>query len=312
MALGIGPGDEVITTAYSFFATAGAIARLGAKPVFVDIDPVTFNIDPEKIETAITPKSKAILPVHLFGQAADMEPILKVAEAYRLALVEDAAQAIGAEYKDRRRAGSMGTVGCLSFFPSKNLGALGDGGMVLTKDPDLAERIKCLRVHGSKPKYHHKIIGGNFRLDTMQAAVLTVKLRYLDYWTKRRQENARRYKALFRQSNLTTEAGISLPEAVYEELTLPHYHIYNQYVIRVPERDALMVYLRQRGIGTEVYYPVPFHLQECFQYLGNKEGDFPEAERAARTTLALPIYPELTSAQQETVVEAIRRFHGGL
>lgn len=310
MALGIGPEDEVITTPYSFFATAGVIVRLGAKPVFVDIDPHTFNIDPVRLNGAVTPKTKAIIPVHLYGQCADMVPIMEVAQRHRLSIVEDAAQAIGAEYRDSRRACSMGTIGCLSFFPSKNLGCLGDGGMAVTNDPDLAERMRVLRVHGSKPKYYHKMIGGNFRLDTIQAAVLNVKLNYLDKWTKRRQENAGRYTVLFQQSGLVQKGNIRLPEAVYQSAGVKHYHIYNQFVLRVERRDGLIEHLKQKGIGAEIYYPVPFHLQECFQYLGHKQGDFPESERAANETIAIPIYPELTSAQQTEVVEAIATFYG--
>ncbi|MCP9450994.1 MAG: DegT/DnrJ/EryC1/StrS family aminotransferase [Nitrospira sp.] len=309
MALGIGPGDEVITPCYSFFATAGVVARLHAKPVFVDIDPVSFNVDPSKIEAAVTPKTKAIIPVHLYGQCAEMTPILEIARRHGFFVVEDAAQAIGAEYRDGRRACSMGTVGCLSFFPSKNLGCLGDGGMVVTNDRNLAERLKILRVHGSHPKYYHKLIGGNFRLDTIQAAVLNVKLNYLDGWTKRRQDNAERYRSLFQQSGLLDRGVVRLPEAVYRESGARHHHIYNQFVLRVERRDELMAHLKQNEIGAEIYYPVPFHLQECFGYLGYREGDFPESERAARETIALPIYPELTPAQQTEVVEAVASFY---
>ncbi|MBH0177335.1 MAG: DegT/DnrJ/EryC1/StrS family aminotransferase [Nitrospira sp.] len=309
MALGVGPGDEVITSPYSFFATAGVVARLGAKPVLVDIDPKTFNIDPSKISQAITPKSKAIIPVHLYGQCADMAPIMEVAKRHNLGVIEDAAQAIGSEYRDGRRACSMGTVGCLSFFPSKNLGCLGDGGMVVTNDPDLAERIRILRVHGSQPKYYHKLIGGNFRLDTIQAAVLNVKLNYLDGWTKRRQENAARYETFFQQSGLVQKGKVRLPEPVYRNSGVKHYHIYNQFVLRVERRDDLIAHLKQKGVGAEIYYPVPFHLQECFRYLGHKAGDFPESERAANETIAIPIYPELTMAQQTEVVEAVAAFY---
>jgi len=305
MALGVGPGDEVITSPYSFFATAGVVARLGAKPVLVDIDPRTFNIDPAKISQAVTSKSKAIIPVHLYGQCADMAPIMELAKRHNLGVIEDAAQAIGSEYRDGRRACSMGTVGCLSFFPSKNLGCLGDGGMVVTNDAELAERIRILRVHGSQPKYYHKLIGGNFRLDTIQAAVLNVKLKYLDGWTKRRQENADRYQSLFQQSGLVQKGKVRLPEPVYRDSGAKHYHIYNQFVLRVERRDDLIAHLKQKGIGAEIYYPVPFHLQECFRYLGHKAGDFPESERAANETIAIPIYPELTMAQQTEVVEAI-------
>lgn len=309
MAIGVGPGDEVITTPYSFFATAGAVARLGAKPVLVDIDPITYNIDPTKIGKAITSKTKAMIPVHLYGQCADMGPILDLAQRHNLKVIEDAAQAIGSEYRDGRRAGGMGTVGCLSFFPSKNLGCLGDGGMVVTNDADLAERMKVLRVHGGKPKYYHKMIGGNFRLDTIQAAVLNVKLNYLDDWTRRRQENARCYETLFQQSGLVQKGKVRLPASVYSESGTKHYHIYNQFVLRVEKRDDLMGSLKQKGIGAEIYYPVPFHLQECFRYLGHKEGDFPESERAAKETVAIPIYPELTAGQQTEVVEAISAFY---
>ena len=309
MALGVGPGDEVITSPYSFFATAGVVARLGAKPVLVDIDPKTFNIDPSKTSQAVTSKSKAIIPVHLYGQCADMAPIMDVAKRHNLSVIEDAAQAIGSEYRDGRRACSIGTVGCLSFFPSKNLGCLGDGGMVVTNDPDLAERMKVLRVHGSQPKYYHKLIGGNFRLDTIQAAVLNVKLNYLDGWTKRRQENAARYETLFAQSGLAQTGKVQLPEPVYRDSGIKHYHIYNQFVLRVERRDDLIAHLKQKGIGAEIYYPVPFHLQECFRYLGHKQGDFPESERAANETIAIPIYPELTMAQQTEVVEAVVSFY---
>jgi len=310
MALGIGPEDEVVTTPYSFFATAGVIVRLGAKPVLVDIDPITYNIDPGKIKSVLTAKSKAIIPVHLYGQCADMAPIMDIAKRHNLSVIEDAAQAIGSEHRDGRRACSMGTIGCLSFFPSKNLGCLGDGGMAITNDSELAEQMRILRVHGSKPKYYHKVIGGNFRLDTIQAAVLNVKLNYLDGWTKRRQENADRYELLFRQSGVVQKGKMRLPEAVYRSEGVKHYHIYNQFVLQVERRDALMEHLKQKGIGGEIYYPVPFHLQECFQYLGHKKGDFPESERAANETIAIPIYPELTPAQQTEVVEAITAFYG--
>ena len=309
MALGVGPGDEVLTTPYSFFATAGAVVRLGARPVLVDIDPTTYNLDPSKIDSAVTAKTKSIIPVHLYGQCADMTPIMDVATRHNLSVIEDAAQAIGSEYHDGRRACSMGTIGCLSFFPSKNLGCLGDGGMAITNDPDLAERMRVLRIHGSKPKYYHKLIGGNFRLDTIQAAVLNVKLNYLDGWTKRRQENAARYETLFKQGGLVSAGKVRLPEPVYRNSGVKHHHIYNQFVLRVERRDALMAHLQEKGIGVEIYYPVPFHLQECFRYLGYREGDFPESERAAKETLAIPIYPELTAGQQTEVVEAIAEFY---
>lgn len=319
MALEIGPGDEVITSPYSFFATAGAITRVGATPVFVDIDPATYNINPGLIEQATTPRTKAIIPVHLYGQCADMGPILEIARKHSLAVIEDAAQAIGAEYSDGERAGGMGAVGCFSFFPTKNLGALGDGGMVVTHDPDIAERVRVLRVHGSESKYYHKRVGGNFRLDAIQAAVLNVKLAYLDQWTRQRQENAQEYLLLFKESGLIENQRVILPKMVYE-FVVPYYHIYNQFVIRVLDqdalnrdalnRDSLRAYLQQAGIGTEVYYPVPLHLQECFHTLGYKEGDFPCAESAARETLALPIFPGLSRAQQWYVVKTIQSFYG--
>ncbi len=305
MALGIGPGDEVITSTYSFFSTAGVIARLGARPVFVDIDPVTYNIQPEGISAAVTLKTKAVIPVHLFGQCAAMDPILGAAGQKRLSVIEDAAQAIGACYKDGRRAGAMGDLGCLSFYPTKNLAALGDAGMVLTSNPELAERLRVLRVHGGEPKYHHRVIGGNFRLDALQAAALNVKLRYLDEWTEMRRRSAVRYASLFEAARLGDEVEMLLPESVYG----PNHHVYNQYVVRVPRRDLLREFLETRGIGSEVYYPIPLHLQQCFDNLGYRPGDFPVAERAAKETLALPLYPGLTEPQQSAVVEAIRSFY---
>jgi dTDP-4-amino-4,6-dideoxygalactose transaminase len=308
MALGVGGDDDVVTTAFSFFATAGVIARLGARPIFVDIDPVTFNLNPDRLEMAITPRTKGIIVVHLYGQLADVAPIIEVARARGIPVIEDAAQAIGAEYIDGRRAGAIGTVGCLSFFPSKNLGAIGDAGMVLTNDDALAGRVRILRVHGGSPKHYHKTIGGNFRLDAVQAAVLSVKLQYLDGWTKGRQENARRYEALFREAGLVNNP-VGLPEAVYFKSGVEHYHIYNQFVIRVPDRDGLRAHLSRAGVGTEIYYPVPLHLQECFRGLGYAVGDFAEAERAAGETVALPIYPELILEQQAYVVRMIRAYY---
>jgi len=307
MALDISNGDEVIVPDYSFFATAGVVSRLGGKPVFIDIDRKTYNIDAAKIEAAITPKTKAIIAVHLFGQCADMDPILAIAQKHGLKVIEDAAQSIGSEYKDGRRSGNIGDMGCFSFFPSKNLGGFGDGGMVVTNNDALAEKLRILRVHGSKPKYYHKIIGGNFRLDTIQAAVVNVKLDYLDGWTKKRQENASLYRKLFIASGLT-QKSVSLPEAVYEGSKAKHHHIYNQFCIRVPNRDALRDHLQKAGIGCEVYYPVPFHLQECFQPLGYGKNDFPESQTAALESLALPIYPEIQPSQIGTVVETIREF----
>ena len=309
MALGIREGDEVITTPFSFFATAGVIARLGAKPVFVDIDPQTYNINPQLIDQEITPRTRAIIPVHLFGQCVDMEPILEIASKHGLKIIEDAAQSIGAEYMNGQRAGSIGQIGCLSFFPSKNLGALGDGGMVLTSDEDLAERLRVLRVHGSKPKYYHKMIGGNFRLDELQAAVLNIKLKYLDDWTRQRQENAKQYVTIFKDTYLLDEKKVILPKAIYSHNGYPNFHIYNQFIIRGQARDQLQNYLKGKGVGTEIYYPVPFHLQECFRSLSYKMGDFPESERAAKETLSLPIYPGLTFEQQKYIVESIREFY---
>jgi dTDP-4-amino-4,6-dideoxygalactose transaminase len=308
MALDIKSGDEVITTPLSFFATVGVIVRLGARPVFVDIDPVTYNLDPSRLEAAISPRTRAIMPVHLYGQCADMDPILQIATRRGLAVVEDAAQAIGSEYRDGRRAGSMGVAGCLSFFPSKNLGGLGDGGMVVTNDQTLAERLRILRVQGAKPKYYHRVVGGNFRLDTLQAAVLNVKLPHLDRWTALRQQHAVLYEKLFRDAGLVDEKKVRLPKAVYKEAGIAHYHIYNQFVIGVSDRDQLQAHLKAKGIGTEVYYPVPLHRQECLNTLGHQEGDFPEAERACRELLALPIYPELNEDQQHYVVQAVREW----
>jgi dTDP-4-amino-4,6-dideoxygalactose transaminase len=306
MAIGVGPGDEVITTPYTFFATAGCIARLGAKPVFVDIDLVTYNIDSAKIEEKITSKTKAILPVHLYGQCADSEVILAIAQQHSLYVIEDAAQAIGAQCPDGRKAGNLGDLGCFSFFPTKNLGCFGDGGMVVTNHPEMNERVRVLRVHGSKPKYYHPIIGGNFRLDSIQAAVLNVKFPYLESWNRERQENARRYEMLFNENGLTQAQKVQLPKAVYAEV--PNYHTYNQFVIRVSDRDALREYLQGKEIGTEIYYPLPLHLQRCFHYLGHKKGSFPEAETAANSTLALPIFPGLKPEQQEYVVQQIKSF----
>ena len=298
MALDIGPGDEVITTSYSFFATAGAVARLGAKPVFVDIDPATFNIDAAKLESAVTSRTRVIMPVHLFGQMSDMDPILEFARTHDLFVIEDAAQAIGSEYRGRR-AGSLGDIGCLSFFPSKNLGAFGDAGMIVTNSPQLAERLYHLRAHGANPKYYHSEVGGNFRLDAIQAAVLRVKLKYLDTWTAARQRNAAAYRRLFADSGLDN-GRITLPfDAGFGR------HIYNQFVIQTANRDGLLTELKASGIGCEVYYPLPLHMQACFADLGYAEGDFPESEAAAKNSLAIPIYPELTTAQLEAVVQAV-------
>ncbi len=302
MALNIQPGDEVITTTYSFFATAGSIARLHAKPVFVDIDPETYNIDPAKIEEKITEKTKAIIAVHLYGQMADMDPIMEIAERYGLYVIEDAAQAIGSEYKDGRRAGSIGHIGCFSFFPSKNLGGFGDGGLVTTKDEELFTKLTYLRNHGAHPKYYHKMIGGNFRLDALQAAVLNVKLRHLDDWTAGRQANADFYDRGIKERGLNKWITPPVRREGYR-------HIFNQYIIRAQNRDELLKYLKAHNVGCEIYYPVTFNNQECFRYLGYKKGDFPKAEKAAAETLAIPIYPELSDAQKNYVLDTILDFY---
>jgi dTDP-4-amino-4,6-dideoxygalactose transaminase len=316
MALEIGAGDEVITSPFTFFATAGTIARTGARPVFCDIDPQSFNLSPAAVQAFIEGdcvsegenlirrssggRVKAIMPVHLYGQAADMAPLMQIARRYHLRVIEDAAQAIGTEY-DGIRVGSIGDIGCFSFFPSKNLGAFGDAGLCTTNDPILAESMRVLRVHGGKPKYFHAVIGGNFRIDELQAAVLRVKLKYLDGWTEGRQRNAAYYDRAFAESGLG------------EKLVIPQVasggrHIFNQYVVRAARRDALRTFLRERGIGTEIYYPMPLHLQGCFAYLGYQRGDFPHSEQAATETLALPIYPELEEAQMRHVVNSIAEF----
>lgn len=318
MAIDIKPEDEVIVPTYSFFATAGVVARLFAKPIFVDNDPITFNIDPHDVKKKITSKTKAIIPVHLFGQSAEMNEIMKLAEEYNLIVIEDAAQAIGTQYKDGRFVGTIGHIGCFSFFPSKNLGCFGDGGLITTNDDKLAEIIRIKRVHGGEPKYYHKVIGGNFRLDALQAAVLRVKLPFLQSWTDKRKYNANLYNKLFIEAGLAEEPGrikfdannkVLLPKAIYENIQdLKNYHIYNQYIIRVEKRDKLREFLTKNEIGTEIYYPVPFHLQECFAYLNHKEGDFPISEFSANTSLAIPIYPELTEEQISYVVQKIKEF----
>ena len=309
-ALGLGPGDEVITTPFTFFATASCIVRHGARPVFVDIDPATFNIDPAKIEGAITPRTKAILPVHLFGQAADMDPILALATSRKLAVVEDACQAIGATYASKASGkthgvGSLGATGAFSFFPSKNLGAFGDGGLVTTNDDALAAKLRMLRVHGERERYKHQAVGWNSRLDALQAAILRVKLPHLDAWSRGRIANAGRYDKMFEDAGL----------AGSEKVVLPHRapwggHIFNQYTIRVREREALGEHLKSRGIGWAIYYPIPLHLQECFASLGYAAGDLPQSERAAREVLSLPIYPELAPEQLERVVAEIASYYG--
>ena len=317
MALGVGAGDEIITTPFTFFATAGTIARLGARPVFCDIDPVSFNLSPQAVSDFIDQhcrvqgsqllnratggRIKGLMPVHLYGQSADMDPLMAVAKQYNLKVIEDAAQAIGTEYQGRR-VGSIGDIGCFSFFPSKNLGAFGDAGLCTTNDAELAESMRVLRVHGGKPKYFHAVIGGNFRIDELQAAVLRVKLKYLDGWTAARQRNAAYYTAAFAAAN-------GAKHLITPQATVKGRHIFNQYVVRVQNRDALKDHLTAQGIGTEIYYPVPLHLQKCFSYLKHAPGDFPQSERAAAETLALPIYPELTQTQLDHVVASVAAFY---
>ncbi|MGP8034708.1 MAG: DegT/DnrJ/EryC1/StrS family aminotransferase [Steroidobacteraceae bacterium] len=318
MALGIGPGDAVITSPFTFFATAGTIARAGARPLFCDIDPLTFNLAPAAVEAAIArdcerrgselihrasgARVRGLMPVHLYGRLADMRALGALAARHGLRVIEDAAQAIGAESAAGERAGSLGEVGCLSFFPTKNLGAFGDAGMCVTNDAALAERMEILRVHGGRPKYYHAFIGGNFRIDELQAVVLNVKLRHLDAWTAGRQRNAAWYDAALARA-LVADA-LETPRVGSGER-----HIYNQYVLRVRRRDELRAHLAAAGVGTEIYYPVPLHLQQCFAYLGHGKGDFPESERAAAETLALPIYPELTEPQLQYVVDTITAFY---
>ena len=317
MTLGIGAGDEVLTSPFTFFATAGTIARAGARPLFCDIEPHTFNISPSAVQTFIERECiasggglvnratggriKAIMPVHLYGQSADMDPLMEIARRHRLKVIEDAAQAIGTEYKNGARVGSIGDIGCFSFFPSKNLGAFGDAGLCTTHDAELAERMRVLRVHGGKPKYFHALIGGNFRIDELQAAVLRVKLKYLDGWTQARQRNAAFYDRAFAAAALGTR--VVTPPALPGQR-----HIFNQYVVRVHERDALKKFLAERSIGTEIYYPVPLDRQECFAYLGLEPGAYPESDRAAGETLALPVYPELTEQQLGAVVASVAEF----
>ena len=317
MALGVGAGDEIFTSPFTFFATAGTIARLGARPLFCDIDPISFNLSPRALSEFIDShcrvqggqllnratggRIKGIMPVHLYGQSADMDPLMAVAKQHQLKVIEDAAQAIGTEYKGVR-VGSIGDIGCFSFFPSKNLGAFGDAGLCTTNDAELAESMRVLRVHGGKPKYFHAVIGGNFRIDELQAAVLRVKLKYLDGWTAARQRNAAYYDAAFAAADLG--GSVITPRAAQHGR-----HIFNQYIVRAKNRDALKGHLTARGIGTEIYYPVPLHLQKCFAYLKHTPGDFPESERAAAETLALPIYPELTEAQLDHVIASVAEFY---
>lgn len=321
MALGIGPGDKVLTTPYSFFATMGVILRVGAEPVFCDIDPVSYNIDAEKMAEILAADTqkviKAIIPVHLYGQCADMGEILKIAGSYSVPIIEDAAQAIGAEYPDStgkwKKAGTMGLCGCFSFFPSKNLGGIGDGGMLISNDKVFAEKVRMLRNHGAHPKYYHAEIGGNFRLDPIQATVLRIKLKHLESWHAGRRENADYYTKLFASSQLSTDGKVKTPQAVYkvkieDSNKVNNYHIYNQYIIEVQQRDSLIEYLRKQNIGCEIYYPLCLHEQECLH--GKIEHiSMPHAEKAAQSTIALPIYPELTQEMQEYVVKQIEDFY---
>jgi dTDP-4-amino-4,6-dideoxygalactose transaminase len=296
-ACGVGPGDEVITTPFSFFASAGSVSRLGAKPVFVDIDPLTCNLDPNKLADAVTPRTKAVQPVHLYGQTADMDPINRIARAKNIKIVEDAAQAISAEYKGVK-AGALGDLACFSFFPSKNLGGAGDGGMVTARDPELADLVRILRVHGAKPQYYHRIAGYNSRLDTLQAAILLAKLPYLDGWSDARRKHADIY-----DRELAGVGDLELP------VRMPNCrHIYNQYTIATNRRDALVARLKEKTIGQAIYYPVPLHLQECYAYLGHREGDFPIAEKRAKQVVSIPVYPYLTEAEQAYVIETIKEF----
>ena len=320
MALDVEENDAVVTTPFTFFATAGAIARVKARPVFCDIEKRGYNLDPERLAELLEthsnkhgePPIKAVIPVHLYGQCADMTPIVSLARKYDLSVIEDAAQAIGAEYpapEGIKRACSLGDTGTLSFFPSKNLGGFGDGGMVLTDDEDLARKLKLLRVHGSRNKYFYDVIGGNFRLDALQAAVLRVKLRHLEEWQRKRIEKASYYDRIFRESGLGEEDLVQVPEALYKDSGTANFHTYHQYVIRAKNRDSLKKFLDDKGVNTAIYYPLPLHLQKCFAYLGYKEGDLPVAEEAAHEVLALPIYPELTSDQQDFIVSSNRAFY---
>ncbi len=320
MALDVGRGDLVITTPFTFFATAGSIVRVGASPVFCDIEDRSFNLDPEKLEELLDalgkkgdlPRVKAILPVHLYGQCAGMTAILSLARKHNLATIEDAAQAIGVDYPlpdGIKKAGSMGDLGTLSFYPSKNLNAFGDAGMVLTNDEAMAQKVKILRTHGEKQRYFYETVGGNFRLDAIQAAVLRVKLKRLEHWQEERRRRAASYDRMFEDTGLTRKGLLQTPEALYKQSGATNYHTYHQYVLRVSRRDELQAWLKEKGIGTAVYYPLPLHLQKCFAGLGYREGDFPEAEKAAREVLAIPVYPELRQEQQDYVVDCINKFY---
>ncbi len=317
MSLNLKPGDEVILPDYSFFATAGVVVRVGATPIFVDCDPITFNIIPEKIITKINSKTKAIIPVHLYGQSADIDSILEIANKYNIPVIEDCAQAIGAQNKDGKKVGSKGYCGCFSFYPTKNLGGFGDGGLITTNDKTIYQKFIQMRNHGMEPKYHHKFIGGNFRLDAIQAAVLNVKFKYLEEWNEKRRLNAKLYNETFISNKLAENTGkiefddnnkVLLPKAVYAQNNFTNYHIYNQYIIRVQKRDELRAFLSTNGIGSEIYYPVPFHKQECFAYLNNDENEFKNSIFNANSSLALPIFPELTKEQISYVVEKISEF----
>jgi len=320
MALGVGPGHLVMTTPFTFFATGGAIVRVGAKPVFCDINEQSFNLDPDKLEAVLKAlekkgelsRTRAIIPVHLYGQCADMTPIMSLAKKYGLAVIEDAAQAIGVDYpssQGTQRAGGIGDLGTLSFYPSKNLSAFGDAGMVLTNSEDLAQKVRLLRVHGEKQRYFYETIGGNFRLDALQAAVLRIKLKHLETWQEERRKRAAYYDRKFEETGLTGKGWLQTPVALYRDSGVRNYHTYHQYVIRARKRDDLQAWLKDRQIGTSIYYPLSLHLQKCFADLGYREGDFPESERAAREVLALPVYPELTSDQQDSVVNSTHEFY---
>ncbi|HPD33481.1 MAG TPA: DegT/DnrJ/EryC1/StrS family aminotransferase [Candidatus Kapabacteria bacterium] len=318
MALNIGPDDEVIVPDFTFFATAGCVARMFAKPVFVDIDPITFNIDSSKIEEKITNKTKAIMPVHLFGQSAEMDEIIRIAKKHSLAVIEDAAQALGTQYKDGKFVGTIGDFGCFSFYPSKNLGAFGDGGLIITNNQDIAAKLKQMRNHGMNPKYYHKFIGGNFRLDAIQAGILNVKLNFLDDWHQDRRDNAHLYVKYFQKFGLininnnnefSQDNCIIYPKAIYSQSVAKNYHIYNQFTIRVKDRDELQKYLSNCDIGTDIYYPIPLHRQECFAYLNANDNEFPNTNRISREALSLPVFPELQDEQIQYVCECIRNFY---
>ena len=317
MALDIKPGDQVILPDYSFFATAGVVARLGATPVFIDSDPVTMNIEPEGIKNRINAKTKAIIPVHLYGQSADMNPIMEIANEYGIPVIEDCAQAIGADYSNQKAVGSMGLMGCYSFYPTKNLGAFGDGGLVVTNDEATYTKLMQMRNHGMEPKYHHKFVGGNFRLDAIQAAVLNVKFPHLESWHEKRRQNAELYSKFFKEAGLAEKSGMTefndknkvlMPKSMYKKSGVRNYHIFNQYIIRVENRDEMRAFLSANSIGSEIYYPVPFHKQECFAYLGSNPSHFPVSSFAAEHSIALPIFPELQEEQIAFVVEKIAEF----